>query len=143
MAFPKVEVCIVCEGARPEIQNKYILLGFFGIAPYVRIHIKDFKLPVSLCFVFCTDEGVEGKHSIDLRLADHQGNVLSNSIQGIKDQEAKPSPSTNIFMAFQGLPGQPGEYRVALVVDGREHYSTTITLENPPVNAPTASARIQ
>jgi hypothetical protein len=143
MAFPTIEACIVCEAARPELQNKHILLGFFGIAPYVRIHIKDFKLPVSLCFVFCTGQGVEGKHSIDLRLTDPQGTVSSNSIQGIRDQEPPPgSPSTNIFMAFQGLLGTPGAYRVALVVDGREHYSTTATIENAPVNAPVATARI-
>lgn len=142
MAFPTIEACIVCEGARPEVQNKYILLGFFGIAPYVRIYIRDFKVPASLCFVFCTGKGVEGKHSIDLQLRDPQGTVLSNSIQGIRDQEAPPASSTNIYMAFQGLLGKPGAYRVALVVDGREHYSTTATIENPPVNVPVVAARI-
>lgn len=134
MAFPKIEVCILCEGVRPEIQNKHILLGFFGIAPYVRIHIKDFKRPVSLCFVFCTNEGVAGKHTIDLRLTDKKGTVLSNAIQGIKDEEARPGArSTNIFMAFQGLLGEPGLYRVDLVVDGMEHYSTKVTIDPPPV----------
>lgn len=131
MAFPKIEVCILCEGARAEIQNKHILLGFFGIAPYVRINIRDFKLPVSLCFVFCTSAGVSGKHDIDLRVTCPQGTVLSNSVSGIKNQETARTnaSSTNIFMAFQGLLGTPGRYRAALIVDGEEHYSTTVTIE--------------
>jgi len=36
--------------------------------------------------------------------------------------------ATNIFMTFNGKVGKPGKYSVSLIVNGVEHYSTTLHL---------------
>ena len=143
MAFPRIDVCIICEGVRPEPQNKTLLLGFFGIAPYVRILLKDFDSPATLAFVFCGGEGPPGKHDIGLRLKDPEGSVVStaNSSPDIKGGELGVRPGTNIFMGFQGKLGKPGKYTVVLIVDGAEHYSTTFDIL-PMVPSPLAG-RVQ
>jgi hypothetical protein len=136
MAFPRIDTCIVCEGARPEPHNKNLLFGFFGIAPYVRVLLRDFNLPVTFCFVFCGGEGSAGKHDISLRLTDPQGSIVSpNAFPDIKGGELGTRATTNIFMVFQGKLGSPGTYRVSLIVDGVEHYSTTVDF-TPVSSAP-------
>ena len=130
MALPKIDVCIVCEGARAELYNKTILLGFYGVAPYVRILLHDFQAPVMLCFVFCGAGGSAGKYNVGLRLTDPTGRVLSNS-QTAPDVSGELSADrdlTNIFLRFQGLVGGPGKYRLDLIVNGLEHFSTTFEL---------------
>jgi len=62
MRFPKIDCCVVCEGIRQEIMNKFVLLGFFGITPHVQLTIKDFKIPVSFCFIGDVG-GSTGHHS--------------------------------------------------------------------------------
>jgi len=131
MAFPKIDACLVCEGVRPELQNKSILLGFFGIAPYVQVLLRDFNLPGTLCFVFCGAGGSGGKYDVSLRLTDPQGRVISNpqTSPDIRGGELAANRSTsNIFMTFHGPMGQPGKYNVTLVVNGSDHYSTAIDI---------------
>ena len=45
MAFPKIDACIVCEGARLEVNNKHVLLGFFGIAHTCKSGLERFNSP--------------------------------------------------------------------------------------------------
>ena len=129
MAFTKIETCLICEAARPELRNKHILIGFFGMAPYKQITIGDFKLPVSLCFVFCGGAGRAGRHTIGIRLSDPNGKVISNP-QNAPDVAGPiiARTYTNLFMGFHGSVTVPGEYQVTLIVDGKKHYSTTLDL---------------
>jgi hypothetical protein len=135
MAFPKIDTCIVCEGVRQEINNKHILLGFFGITPYVRVFIKTFQIPVSLCFVFCGghQQPQANRFNLDLRLSDSRGNTLStpSTSPGIKGAQLQSTNVTNVFFAFHGMLSEPGVYHVALLVNGVEHYATTVNIELP------------
>lgn len=129
MGFPKIDVCIVCEGVREEARNKHILLGFFGIAPYVVVQLKDFSLRATLCFVFSGGPG-EGSFRVRLQLTSPSGVVLTGNnfpweMPGSLSRDAK---GTNVYMAFQGVVG-PGRHRVSLFVDNVEHYATTIDLQ--------------
>jgi hypothetical protein len=138
MAFPKIDACIVCESARPELFNKHILLGFFGITPHVRIRIKEFQKPASLCFVFCGGGGPARNYRLGLRLTDPLGATVSNPANApdVEGELGEKRTSTNVLMGFQGLLGKPGRYRVALVVDGVEHYSTTVDIEPTSLGDP-------
>jgi hypothetical protein len=124
MAFPKIDACIVCEGVRQEILNKHMLLGFFGICPHLRIGVKDFRLPLTLWFVFCGGEG-EGKFNLQLRVSDSSGIALPNGLQFSFEGAVlkRGIPNTTVFLGFQGTFGKPGDYRASLIVDNTEHYS--------------------
>lgn len=130
MAFPKIDACLICEGARPEVLNKHILLGFFGIAPYPRVLLKDFQVPATLYFVFCGGEG-EGMFRLKLQLTDPLGIVLDNNALGseIVGNLVRGRPNTNVFMGYQGVLGKPGKYRISLLVNDVEHYATTLDLQ--------------
>jgi len=129
MAFPKIETCIVCEIIRPEVLNKFSLLGFFGITPYVHVTLKDVRLPAALTFVFCAGSG-EGKFTCDLLIRASDGRVVPNSWPGAISGELKKERAvTSIFMAFIGAFGASGAYEVVLNVDGRPVYSTRIHID--------------
>lgn len=140
MSFPKIDTCLICESARPELNNKHILLGFYGIAPYVRIVIRDFKQPILLCFVFSGGTGAAGSFTIGLRLSDPAGTVISNqqNAPDVTGNLVGGRTSTNAFMGFNGLPGIPGKYTVSLLVNGVIHFTTNFELV--PAAGPEKSA---
>lgn len=131
MPFPRIEACLVCEGAREEVHNKHVLLGFFGITPHVQIRMGNFQSPAVLCFVFCGGPGSAGTYDVSLQLTDPQGLVVSNpsASPDIRNGRLEDRLNTNIFMGFHGLLTVPGRYRVALVVNGAEHYSSTVDVQ--------------
>jgi hypothetical protein len=51
MAFPTFAYCVICEIVRPELGGKFILLGFYGLAPNVEISVPDINRPVLLSIV--------------------------------------------------------------------------------------------
>jgi hypothetical protein len=129
MTFPTIDACIVCEGVRQEVLGKYILLGFFGITPHAQVSLKYLEQPSSLCFVFCGGGGA-GRFNVGLRVTDIQGIPVSNTMPGIMNGELiGGKPATSIFLGFQGIFGRIGKYRVTLIVDDSEHYSTSINVE--------------
>lgn len=131
MAFAKIDVCLVCEGVRPELNNKNILLGFFGIAPYVTVRFVNVHAPATLCFVFSGGSST-GKFNARLRMIDPTGAEITNPTNSpaIKDGVLNSGKGgTNIFMGFQGVLGNIGTFRVGLIVDEVEHYSTTFGVE--------------
>jgi|SRR5882762_873824 len=121
--------CIVCEGVRQEILNKYTILGFFGIAPNVKISIRDFKLPVTICFFFCgTTAG--GRLRVSVTLSDRSGRLIPNKIPQPPETMFDPSkPVTFFALFFEGIFPGPGEFKISLMIDDREHYSTFFSLD--------------
>jgi hypothetical protein len=129
MVFPQITCCIVCEGVREEIMHKHILLGVFGVAPYVQIGIKDFSLQIPLWFSFFGGAG-EGKFRCSLELRDESNTLLSNQAlsSSLEGELAPHKISTSIFLPFNGLLTRPGNYRIGLLVNDREHYSSTMRI---------------
>lgn len=136
MSFPKIETCIVCEAVRPELNNKTILLGFFGITPYAQIFIRDLSQPLSLCFVFSAGFGAAGMPKLELRLTDATGVIVTNrgNSPPIENASFVPEYPTNVFLAFQGVIKQTGKYSVELLVNGVSHFSTSVAIQ--PVSKP-------
>jgi hypothetical protein len=107
-------------------------LGCFGIAPYARVALQNLNLPTTLCFVFCGGEG-EGTFNVGLRVTDLRGVAIRGQLPDLINGELrKGKPSTSVFMGFQGAFRNAGRYRVALIVNNEEHYSTTVDIEQMP-----------
>ena len=136
MAFPKIDACVICEGARPEMGGKHVLLGFFGIAPYVTIRLTSLQLPATVCFVFCGGHG-EGRYRIELRITDAVGRVLLNTMPNSFEGEILSiNRITNVYFQFVGIMSSEGPYRVSLFVNGTEHYFTTLNIAQMPGGKP-------
>ncbi len=125
MAFPEINSCLVCEGSRPELGGKHTLLGFYGIAPRVRISFVDFAEPATLCLFFIGGPG-EGNFTVGMRVNGPQGFVFeATPVQG---QLVAGRLNSFFIMAIQTpLPG-PGQYRFTLTVNGRDYYPTTVDI---------------
>ncbi|MFZ0733353.1 MAG: hypothetical protein WAM79_13580 [Candidatus Sulfotelmatobacter sp.] len=136
MAFAKIDACIVCEGFRPELHNKNLLFGFFGITPYVRVRLKDVHAPVALCFVFSGGSPISpGSFNLRLRLIDPTGREVTgpqNSPAISPASMVAAKGPTNIFLSFSGVLGSVGTFRVGLIADQVEQYGTTIEIEQIP-----------
>lgn len=131
MAFPTVNTCFVCELARPEQQGKVTLLGYFGVAPHVRIKIQNFNQPIQLCFVFAGGPG-QGHFQIGLRITAPNGATFNApNAEGNLSQEASHS---NFFMNFLGVLPSPGNYTATLTANGAPQYQAQFALD--PMQAP-------
>ena len=51
MSFPNFDYCVICDLVRPELGGKWILLGFYGLAPNVELTVADVNRPVTLSIV--------------------------------------------------------------------------------------------
>ncbi len=129
MAFPPITTCIVCDGTREETLHKYTLLGFYGVAPHVRIFLRDFSLPFTVCFFFCGTTG-EGRFRVELRLTGPSGHVVQgNMVPPIDGVLSRNIQVSYFILTFQGILPGPGEYQVSLVANGVEQYSTSIAID--------------
>jgi hypothetical protein len=126
MPPPIIRACIVCEQARPEASNKWALLGFFGVTPNVRIKIANFAIPVTLCFVFTSDEFV-GKVHVEVRVVAPSGASIPGALPA--DGEFFPNqPGAMFYMHYQAVLPGPGRYTVVLVVNGADIYRDAFEL---------------
>lgn len=123
---PTIHACIVCEQARPELLGKWMLLGFFGVAPHVRVAIGDFNKPVTLCFVFVGDRFV-GKVRAAIRVVAPNGDILPGATEAA-GEFFPDKPVSTFYMHFQGPVRGPGRYAVTLIVNGEEFYPTSFEL---------------
>ena len=126
MAIPPIKTCIVCEGARAEVHGKWTLLGFFGVAPDVRVSFTDFSKPVTLCFAFIGGDA-DGKIRAGLRVIAPSGAVIPGAMETEGDFVGGKI-STAFFMSFQAVVPGPGRYTVVLTLNGQDSFKTTVEL---------------
>ncbi len=128
MAFPPITTCLVCEGVREEILHKFTIVGFFGVTPDVRISLRDFNAPFSICFFFCGTAGY-GNFNLELRVTNSYGQVVPGAI-GPTHASIEPSRSTsNFIFFFHGVVPGPGRYGISLIANGVVAYSSTIDID--------------
>jgi hypothetical protein len=125
--MPNIRACIVCEGVRQEILGKWTLLGFFGVAPVVRVSIGDFSKAVTLCFVFGGDEFV-GTLRASLNVIAPSGVQVSGATDAV-GEFFKGKPATMFFMQYQSVMPGPGRYTVIFTMNGQEAYRTTVDID--------------
>jgi hypothetical protein len=142
MAFPTIHACLLCEIARQELGNKYILLGFYGALPTVNVNVPSFKLPIHLCHVFCGGPG-EGHFKIDLKITAPNGQDFS--APPIEGDLFPQSTVINFYMGWDlTLPG-PGVYKVTLLANGNPVYENQFSLglaQAPPNTAGSPKAPV-
>jgi len=49
MPFPAITTCLVCDGVRQEILNKYTIVGFYGVTPVSRqnlVRVENAAIPL-------------------------------------------------------------------------------------------------
>jgi hypothetical protein len=121
-----IRACILCEQARQEVLGKWTLLGFFGVAPNVRVGIADFRQPITLCFVFAGDQYV-GKVRVSVRVLSPSGADVPGGMSA--EGEFLPGRLTSaFFLPFQAVvPGQ-GQYTAVLTFNGQDIYRTTFEI---------------
>lgn len=131
MPFPAVRHCLVCEDLRQEVNRKTTILGFYGITPNVGILVRAFDQPIGrLAFVLLTEEIKEaGKFKLTPRLLRPDGEPLVD-LPALETEIAAPSFRTQLGFGFGSvkLPG-PGIYSLVLLVDEKEHYRTSFSVE--------------
>jgi hypothetical protein len=130
MPFPKIENCVVCEGARLEAFGKYTLLGFYGLAPFISIAFADPIKPLALCFGFIGRPGSgAGNYRVGARVTAPSGK--SCDAAPFIDAQLGPGNRVSIFyLLVPGISPETGEHRVELLVDGQVHFPTAIRLEH-------------
>jgi hypothetical protein len=140
MAFPQIQACVVCEGARAEILGKYTLLGFYGVTPNVAVAILDFAKPILLGFIFCGGPG-EGEIHASLGLTAPSGDKIDLENPDLDATFLPGKPSSMLFFGLhQKLPG-PGPYGISLMADGKLVYSTKFELQQGNQKAMTSAAQ--
>jgi hypothetical protein len=126
MPFPRIDACIVCEGVRQEVLGKLSIIGFYGIAPHVRVAIVDFSLPVTLWFLFNGGPG-SGTFRVNVRLTGPRGATVYG-LEGIAEFRSEAMRS-NIGILFQSTVPAAGQYTVDLLADGTQCYGASIEIE--------------
>jgi hypothetical protein len=128
MPFPQITTCLVCEVVRQEMLGKYALLGFFGVAPQIRIALRDFRLPYTVSFFFIGGSG-SGTYHVELRVRGPSGQLVQGESVPL-DGALDPSiPVSNFILFFNGLLPGPGQYRISLVANQAETYATNINFD--------------
>ena len=133
MSLPTVRACIICDTVREEVGGKLTVLGMFGFAPDVMIHVRalpaQFELTFLLVFAKATKE-------IQTKLVPEVLNQQGETVVRFPEMSGKfeAGKGAIIAMDVRALQAkQAGEYRFRLLAEGKEEYSTTFRIKEGPV----------
>ena len=126
MAFPKIEHCLLCDDIRQERGRKLTILGFYGIAPKVRILVQDLtKRLERISFILLGGPG-EGKYKLLMRLLDEDNNPVLEPKEAIEIDIQKSLETSILTLGLGGVKfPKTGEYRFELQIDGKVCYTTS------------------
>lgn len=125
MSFPTLKHCLVCEDIRLERGGKGSLLGFFGVAPDLRLPVKDFEEPVELAFAIVGRSG-EGDEEGRLTFESEDGTSLIDREFAIPQPAGVPDFTRIVIEYSDTLPG-PGDYSLNVYNEaGDLEFSATI-----------------
>jgi hypothetical protein len=110
------------------------MVGFYGIAPDVRIKIPDFAQPLpGIAFLLIGNETGEGDFEVQFRLSDSTPNTI---VEVPASRVCLPAGTDrfNMGVMVTGLKlPRPGRYTVSLLVNGLTHFQTTFDAEQAGV----------
>ena len=137
MQFPKVRHCLVCENVRPEAGGLSTIVGFYGVAPDVRIKLPSIENPVPyLAFLLIGGE-VEGDFEMKIRISDDADSVIFEAPSSkfvAPDKRGELRVGVNITgLKFP----RAGLYKIILFVNGKLNFDEIFEVV---VRPPTASA---
>src|SRR4051812_14445705 len=117
---------MICDQMADQGRGKLTLLGFAGICPNVQLYVENAQLPLQLAFVLVCAQGA-GKFQTTFQLSKegHAPFVKSGPTESeIFANKGSTNFSFQIIGPFQGA----GRYRVELLADGKQQYSSTFDL---------------
>lgn len=127
MPFPPVRYCILCEDVRPEYGNKLTILGFYGIAPDVDIHLTQRGLPVRLYFLLGFGTG-DGTYTTIAQILGPDGTSLVGDLTTSLRFDSNTAQHVT-GLGILAMPVQtPGKHTFQLLFNEDIVYSTTFTL---------------
>jgi hypothetical protein len=129
MPFPEVRYCLIAEEVRQEPRGKLTVLGLFGVAPHVRILVKDFAdARLRLSFAFFGGSG-SGSAELDLQIAEQSGGVVTK-LPRLKTDIPSGDYSSSLIFNLSGVKiPRPGVYEVRLSADGQIVFTTSFRVE--------------
>jgi hypothetical protein len=132
--FPNFDYCIVCEIVRPELGGKFILLGFYGVAPNVEMTVGDINRHVVLSIVAGCPPAPETNIAYECIVA-----ITRPDGVGISQTAIRLAPAQNkgiqIPLSFNIAPPiLPGRYSVRILVNKEVKLDTTFLIRTatPP-----------
>jgi hypothetical protein len=104
-------------------------MGIYGMAPWAKIKIRDFKLPVSLCVVFFGGEG-SGKSTFRPELRSTDGSIIGSGITPAGSELAfNPGESFTCGFRLSTIFPGPNIYTVVLLADDQIIFKDTLQLD--------------
>ena len=117
--MPAIESCLVCDLVRPELGGKLVILGFYGICPYVDVGIVHLDQPAVLTFLLAGGPG-EGSSTLTVDVVDETERVIASTAS--LAFEANPGGATLVAPTLLLIFGHAGRFAVRCMVDQVEHF---------------------
>jgi hypothetical protein len=128
--------CAVCDEVRLEaFGNKSILIGFFGMLPYVDIAVPHPSEPIArIAFLFMSGEPVvAGKYRISLSVKGPNGQELIVETTPVIEQDAIAAPLNATFLVQPMQLAGSGKYRVTVLVNDKEDFGGDLFVSQAPL----------
>ncbi|MGB3552390.1 MAG: hypothetical protein WA993_17015 [Candidatus Binatus sp.] len=123
--MPLFNFCLVCDDVRIEQGGKALIIGFYGMVPYVEIGVTQPSAPIPrLTFVLISGPPiVAGRYHIVLSVKDPQGREVLNKNPAPIDQDVAAGPF-NAIIYLQPMPlNGVGTYTVTAIVNGKADFT--------------------
>jgi hypothetical protein len=127
--------CAVCDEVRLEkSSNKSIIIGFYGMLPYVEVDVPNPSQPVQkLTFLFISGTPIAaGRYRVQVSIKDTNGLELADQGVPAINEEAIAGP-LNVIITVQPMPlNGPGNYRVTAIVNDKEDFTADFVVGQTP-----------
>ena len=129
MAHPIFDSCVVCDLVRPELGGKFMLLGFYGVAPNVEIVIQSLNTPIVLSMVAASppvlDSNIAYEYVVIITRPDGLGILQTPPRRLVPTKDIR----IHFPIAFNIAPPiLPGRYSVHITVNGELKLDTSFSI---------------
>jgi hypothetical protein len=129
MPFPTFDYCIICDMIRPELGGKYILLGFYGLAPNVELTVPDMNRPAVLSMLAgcppVPEPTISYEYVVAITRPDGIGIFQTPPVRLAVMQDKRMQVPLWFNIA---PPLLPGRYSIRLTVNGEVRLDTSFSL---------------
>jgi hypothetical protein len=129
MATSKVGFCILCEGVRPEPNNKANVLGFYGVLPDAKILVRELGKPVLAVMFLAGLRGPTAGISLLAEVLDPDDNVIAKSDEVPFPDIPDESSGLSGFAFAPIIFNKEGTYYFQLTLSGKERYKNTFLVQ--------------
>lgn len=121
MAFPQIQVCIVCEAIRQEEGGKLSILGFYGVLP--GLELAAGRIPASLTVLFVLGPTKGGTWEISSAIQNQKGPATESQEGKVSLPPMRRDTGSFVSVTFGAVDLiEQGTYTFTLMVDGELAY---------------------